>query len=297
MFDRYQQRIIIRFLHKERVQPAEIHQRFAAQPCKDLYSKWSIEWWCVQFVCGREEIEDDYRSGKPPIDHLGTKILACLESEPFQSAYSLAEVLAVSQATALNRLHNLLGMKNFHVRWVPPQLTSELQARRLPMLKAMQKNNFRKVMTGNESRFSLKTGHSAQWSVCRDDVGTTTKPTIGAPKFMLTVMWGIKGFHVVDLMTSQNQFNSQYFVEHIMVPLVQEIFLYRRNRGALPLHLHRDNRQFTSQQWQDGLVKQLPSCGFHIFPTAQIWRLLTFPYSGILKPPSRGLNSMNQSNF
>jgi hypothetical protein len=112
MFDRYQQRVIIRFLHRERVQPDEIHRRLAAQPCKDLYSKRSIEWWCAQFVCGREDIEDDYRSGRPPIDHLDTKILACLESEPFQSTYSLAEALGVSQATVLNRLHSSLGMKN-----------------------------------------------------------------------------------------------------------------------------------------------------------------------------------------
>jgi histone-lysine N-methyltransferase SETMAR len=171
-----------------------------------------------------------------------------LESEPFQSACSFAEALGVSQATVLNRLHNSLGMKNFHVRWVPHQLTSELQATRLakcreflPMLEAVQKTNFRQVVTGDESWFYLETGHSSQWSVCRDDVATKTKPTISAPKFVLTVMWGVKGFYVVDLMTSQDQFNSQYLVEHVMVPLVQEIFPHGRNRRGLRLHLHLDN--------------------------------------------------------
>jgi hypothetical protein len=51
----------------------------------------------------------------------------------------------------------------------------------------------------------------------------------------------VKGFHVVDLMTSQDQFNSQSFVEHGMVPLVQEIFPHGRNGRALRLHLHLDN--------------------------------------------------------
>jgi hypothetical protein len=97
------------------------------------------------------------------------------------------------------------------------------------MLDALQKNNFRKVVTGDESWFYHETGHSAQWSVCRDDVATKTKPTISTPKFMLTVMWGVKGFQVVDLMTWQDQFNSQYFVEHVMVPFVQEIFPHGRN--------------------------------------------------------------------
>jgi hypothetical protein len=108
-----QESFIIRFLHKGRVQPAEIHQRLAAQPFKDLYSKWSIEWWCAQFVCRPEDIEDDYPSGRLPIDRLDTKILASLEDEPFQPADSLAEV---SQAAVLNHLHSSLGMKNFHVR-------------------------------------------------------------------------------------------------------------------------------------------------------------------------------------
>jgi hypothetical protein len=89
------------------------------------------------------------------------------------------------------------------------------------MLEARQKNSLRKVVTGDESWFYLETGHSAQWSVCRDDVASKTKPTISTPKFMLTLMWRIKGFHVADLTTSQNQFNSQYFVEQVMVPLVQ----------------------------------------------------------------------------
>jgi hypothetical protein len=62
------------------------------------------------------------------------------------------------------------------------------------MLEALQKNNFRKVVTGDESWFYLETEHSVQWSLCRDNVVTKTKPMIGTPKFMLTVMWGYKAF-------------------------------------------------------------------------------------------------------
>jgi hypothetical protein len=109
------------------------------------------------------------------------------------------------------------------------------------MLEGLQKNNFRKVVTGDENWFSLETGYSAQWSVCRNDVATKTKPTIGTPNFMLTVMWGLKSFHVVDLMTLQNQFNCPCFVEHIMAPFVQKIFPHGANGRALRLHVHLDN--------------------------------------------------------
>jgi histone-lysine N-methyltransferase SETMAR len=286
------------------VQPAEIHQRLAAQPCKDLYSKRSIGWWCAQLVCGREGIEDDYRSGSPPIVHLGTRILARLESESFQSAYSLVEVLGVSQATVLNRLHNSLVMKNFHVRWVPHQLTSELQATiqakcrgLLPILKALPENNFHKVVTGDKSRFYLETGHSAGWSVCRDVVATKTKPTITTLKCMLVVMWGRKGFCIVDLMTWQNQFNSQSFLEHITVPLVQETFPHGRNRRALRLHLDLDNsrghfskvgEQFCEAN--DILPIPHPPSSPDLAPSDS-WLF------GRIQTALAGPNSMKQSNF
>jgi hypothetical protein len=52
---------------------------------------------------------------------------------------------------------------------------------------------------------------------------------------------GLKGFHVMDLMISQNQFNSPCFVEHIMMPFAQKIFPHGRNRHAVRLHLHLEN--------------------------------------------------------
>jgi histone-lysine N-methyltransferase SETMAR len=210
----------------------------------------------------------------------------------------------VSQATVLKRLRNSPGMKNFHVRWVPQQLRSELQATRLAkcrelplMLEALQKSNFGKVVTGDESWFYLETGHSAQWSVSRDNVATKTKPMIGTPKFMWTVMWGIKVFHVVDLMTSQSQFNSQYFVEHIMMPLVQEIFPHGRNQRALRLHLHLDNcwvhfSKVAEQFCAASDILQIPHPPYSPESAPSDFWLF-----GHIKTALAGLNSMNQSNF
>jgi hypothetical protein len=57
--------------------------------------------------------------------------MAGLEREPFSSAYSLAEALDVSPATVLSCLHNSLGVTNFHLRWVPHQLTDNLRQMRV----------------------------------------------------------------------------------------------------------------------------------------------------------------------
>jgi hypothetical protein len=55
---------------------------------------------------------------------------------------------------------------------------------RLPMLEARQSKNCRNAVTGDEKQFNLETGHSAQWSIGRNDLPAKTKPMIGAPKFI-----------------------------------------------------------------------------------------------------------------
>jgi histone-lysine N-methyltransferase SETMAR len=103
---------------------------------------------------------------------------------------------------------------------------------------------------------------------------------------MLTVIWGVKGFHVVDLMTSQNQFNSQDFVEHVMVPRVQEIFPHGRNRRALRLHLHLDNCRI-----------HFSNVTAHFFEANDILRILHPPYSPDLVPSDFGLFGRIQTSL
>jgi histone-lysine N-methyltransferase SETMAR len=58
---------------------------------------------------------------------------------------------------------------------------------------------------------------------------------------MLTVIWGGDDFYVIDLMNSQRSFNSEYFVNHILAPMVAKVF----PRGRIPhtrrLQLHLEN--------------------------------------------------------
>jgi hypothetical protein len=94
----------------------------------------------------------------------------------------------------------------------------------LPTLKAHEKNKFRRFVSRNESWFTLEFHHSTKWSVSRDDVPQKVKQQIEAQKFMLTVIWGIDGFHVVGLMIEQHSYNTQYFLSHILEPLLPAVF-------------------------------------------------------------------------
>jgi histone-lysine N-methyltransferase SETMAR len=64
---------------------------------------------------------------------------------------------------------------------------------------------------------------------------------IGTKQFMLTVIWEVESFHVVDLMTSQRCSNSEYFVNHILALMVANVFPRGRISHTRRLQLHLDN--------------------------------------------------------
>jgi hypothetical protein len=162
-------RVVIQFLHKEKVHPTRFHRRLAAEYGLETHSFRSVQHWCQLFDCERQNLPDDPRSGRPPIDHLDAKIFTCLERKPLSSAFSLPEALDVSPPTVLNRLHNSLGIKKLHLRSVSHQLTDDLRQVRvakcgglLRALEAIQRTHFRHIITGNESWFYLEYQHASQ---------------------------------------------------------------------------------------------------------------------------------------
>jgi hypothetical protein len=86
---------------------------------------------------------------------------------------------------------------------------------------AMQRTDFRHIITGDESWFYFEYQHASQWSISRDEVFQRVDPAIGTTKFMPAAIWGVNGFHLLDLMPSQCRFNTQYFVEHVMALVAQ----------------------------------------------------------------------------
>jgi hypothetical protein len=62
---------------------------------------------------GRENLYDEVRPGRPPIDFLDIGMLALLDEQPFHSAYLIDKALSVSRSTTLSHLRESLGMKNF----------------------------------------------------------------------------------------------------------------------------------------------------------------------------------------
>jgi histone-lysine N-methyltransferase SETMAR len=171
--------------------------------------------------------------------------------------------VSVSYSTVIRHLPSSLGMKDFYLRWMPYELTSDLHCRRLemrgrllPMLEVRELDLFRMLVTEDESWLLSEYQHSTKWSVARDEVPTRVSQTIGTKTVMLTLIWGIDGFHVVNMMPLGGCFNIEYFLTHITDPLLAKAFPEGRKSHALQLsvHLHhcRIHSSNASKQFFDG---------------------------------------------
>jgi hypothetical protein len=123
-------------------------------------------------------------------------------------------------------------------------------------------------------------------------------------KFMLTVIWGISDFHVVDLITSQHSFDSQYSVSNLMAPLIANIY----PRGRIPhvrrLHLHLDNcrvhfSNVTEQFITQNQIFRVPNPPYsHNITPSDFWLFghvkNSLEFSGILWPAGRTFDESEQ---
>jgi hypothetical protein len=90
-------RVLIRFLHKERVHPAQIHRSLEAQYGLKTSGPRSVQHWSQLFGCGRQKLNGDPKAETPLVDHIDAKILVCLKGEPFSSISAPDEALDTSR--------------------------------------------------------------------------------------------------------------------------------------------------------------------------------------------------------
>jgi hypothetical protein len=167
----------------------DIHARLSAQFDDAACSLRNVQRWRQLNRQGCELMDDKLQSGRPLIDFLDIQILSSLEKEPFHSAYSHAEIIVVSHTAILNHLCDSLGMKLFHLRWMPNQLARQVRANRiqktqelLQLLERMEANKLRSVLTGDESWFMLKYQHAVKWSLSPEDASERVRQEINTKK-------------------------------------------------------------------------------------------------------------------
>jgi hypothetical protein len=103
-----------------------------------------------------------------------------------------------------------------------------------------------------------------------EELPQRVRQTIGAMKSMLMVFFNPKEFAIVDLLPQDTSFIMVYFVNNVILPLVNRRTQQLGDIGRRKLHLHFDNSKVTLL----GMSKnRWPAIGAPMFPTAVFTRL------------------------
>jgi hypothetical protein len=119
-------RCVIRFLLKDGFLPKEIRDRLNRVYGEDAMKKSQVFFWVEGVRRGREDLRDPKRPGRPSTVDFDSILAHKLEINPHTTVRKLALSLKVSPQTVTTHLREGLGMKCYHLPWVP-QLPGESQ--------------------------------------------------------------------------------------------------------------------------------------------------------------------------
>jgi hypothetical protein len=200
-----------------------------------------------------------YVDSSPPGRRLDQPLIDAVKEEvernPFQSLRVIAANVGSNKDTVRNILINALGLKKRYSKWVPHSLTDfqKLQRvssakRMLTILKQDEVHNFSHIITGDESWILYDYPFTSYWGKPKEKPKEIPKVTIGTPKVMLVVFWGVSATPVLSFLPAGQTMNATIFKKVV----VDEVTKYAT---TLPeketLFVHWDNARCHSA----GLVK------------------------------------------
>jgi transposase len=92
----FDQTMIIKFLWNDGADTRKIVARLQTQFTDHFYHLRTVRFWIAEIRRGRQDLHDEIRSGRPPLDDLDSKIVAILEKLPFESSHSMSERLLIA---------------------------------------------------------------------------------------------------------------------------------------------------------------------------------------------------------
>jgi transposase len=113
-----EQRHVTRFLLKDGIEATEIPAPLNQVSGADAMKKTQVFQWVREIRAGREDLTHEARPGRPRQINLDTILAHKLQADPRTTVGEQALSPGVSVQTITMHLHQHLGMKCYHLRWI-----------------------------------------------------------------------------------------------------------------------------------------------------------------------------------
>lgn len=255
-----EQRIIIKFLTRERVKPSEIFQRLTAQFGDQTLSRTRVFAWHKEFQEGRERVENEEHDRRPRSSITDENIQAVrdiLEDDRRVTVSEIAEQVGVSYGSCQTIITEHLGLR--------------------------KKEAFlASIVTCDETWVHHHTPESKQasmkWRRKGETAPVNAKTRLSAGKVLATVFFDYRGVLLIDFLHERRTINAAYYCEL----LTQVRAAYRSKRRNQPIRdvilLHDNARPHTAALTVQKLEEMhwtpldhppyspdLSPCDFHLF--------------------------------
>lgn len=236
--------------------PDEIKQFLEKRFGEEAYHRSTIYKWHGQAKIGVSIENNNDRPGNKLDDQLLIRVQQVLEEEPFSSTRSIADKLKENNVTIYRYLTKYLHKVFKSSRWIPHFLTNAQKVDRVDKTKALSKllksckhNSFRGIITGDQKWFTLYYGNDGAWLEMDEDPPEMNGDQISIKKVMVTIIWGVYGFYIVDFMPDGESYNSSYFITNILEPLAKKKAEIWHESSKRKLTLHLDNSKVHNSKW------------------------------------------------
>jgi hypothetical protein len=134
------------------------------------------------------------------------------------------------KATWLRILHDKLGLKPFHLRWVLHALYINQKSERMSYLKLrltafleQKASGFQGIITGDESWFFFRCPRDLVWAASRDQLLHRIKQKTGTEKCLVSIFWLANGIHCLRDVPKGTMYNTALFIDAIMSSLIENV--------------------------------------------------------------------------
>jgi hypothetical protein len=151
-------RAVIHFFTVKKLKARAIHAEFESLHGQEALALPIVKNSWRRIHQSRADLFHDPRSGRPFTNGLAGARGFVLDKRLFRSSKALSRHFRIGKATCLRILHDKLGLKKFHLRWVSHTLSINRKSERLPdskfLLTALMERKascFQRIITGHES--------------------------------------------------------------------------------------------------------------------------------------------------